>query len=216
MNQPEPNAGEPVSTFVSRGGLKMAHALREFAFDVTDLWAADFGCSTGGFTDCLLQAGAAKVVSVDTGYGVLAWKLRQDPRVIVMERSNALHAAMPQAVTQREGGSGVDLVTIDASWTPQRLALPAALKWLRPSGRIISLIKPHYELDANEKGLLHGGVLDDTVAESVARRTAERVTAIGVRLLALTPSPIRGSHKSKPGTGNMEWLGLFAPTASSD
>jgi 23S rRNA (cytidine1920-2'-O)/16S rRNA (cytidine1409-2'-O)-methyltransferase len=124
------------SGFVSRAGLKLSRALDAFELDVRDFVCADFGCNVGGFTDCLLQRGAVKVFAVDTGYGELAWKLRKDPRVVVMERTNALHAPPPQHV---------DLVTIDVAWTPQELVVPAAMTWLKPGGRIISLLKPHYE-----------------------------------------------------------------------
>ncbi|MFZ4696664.1 MAG: SAM-dependent methyltransferase, partial [Phycisphaerales bacterium] len=138
---PSSTPGEPA--LASRAGLKMQHALQSFAFPVTGLVAADFGCNVGGFTDVLLRAGAAKVFAVDTGYGTLAWRLRQDARVVTMERTNALHAERPEG--------GVDLVVLDLAWTPQRLAIPAALRWLRPGGHIISLVKPHYELRDEEK-----------------------------------------------------------------
>src|SRR3954451_12623884 len=116
--------------FVSRAGQKLEHALREFHFDVAGLVCADLGCSTGGFTDCLLQHGAAKVYAVDTGYGVLDWKLRKDSRVVVMERVNAMHVQLPELV---------DLVSIDVAWTRQRRILPAARKLIRPDGIVITL-----------------------------------------------------------------------------
>ena len=125
---------QPECPYVSRGGLKLRHALDAFRIDVSGLECADLGCSTGGFTDCLLQCGAKSVVAVDTAYGQLAWKLRKDPHVIVRERENALHAPPPSG--------GVDLVVVDLGWTPQKLLIPAALKWLRPGGKIITLIKP--------------------------------------------------------------------------
>src|SRR5438128_543365 len=103
--------------FVSRAGQKLQHALATFDIDVTGKACADLGCSTGGFTDCLLQQGAAKVYAIDTGYGVLDWKLRNDPRVIVMERTNAMHVTLPQPV---------EIVTIDVAWTKQRHILPSA------------------------------------------------------------------------------------------
>ena len=144
--------------FVSRAGLKLEHALDEFVFEVTGLVCADFGCNVGGFTDCLLQRGAKLVYAIDTGYGTLAWKLRSDDRVITMERTNALHAELPSPsgrgaggewlanrdkhstdrpspnpLPEGEGFDGVDLVTIDLAWTQQKHAIPAALKWLKPS-----------------------------------------------------------------------------------
>src|SRR5438034_4090953 len=106
-----------MSDFVSRAGQKLEHALSIFGVDVTGFVCADLGCSTGGFTDCLLQRGAAKVYAVDTGYGVLDWKLRTNERVVVMERTNAMHVTLPEPV---------DLVTIDVAWTKQRHILPAA------------------------------------------------------------------------------------------
>lgn len=191
--------------FVSRGGLKLEHALSTFALDVRGAWCADLGCSTGGFTDCLLRHGAARVFAVDTGYGVIAWSLRNDPRVVVMERANALHVVAPDEVTAR---GGVDVVVIDAGWTPQRLVIPAALRWLTPNGRIITLIKPHYEVTAEEKALLRAGVLADAEAERVARRVESELPTLGVRALGVTESPIRGGHAKKEGEGNREWLAL--------
>src|SRR5450432_1736534 len=108
-------------TFVSRAGQKLDHALTAFDLDVSAKICADLGCSTGGFTDCLLQRRAAKVYAVDTGYGVLDWKLRKDPRVVVMERTNAMHVQLPEMV---------EIVTIDISWTRQKNILPNARKML--------------------------------------------------------------------------------------
>jgi len=191
-------------TYVSRGGLKLRHALDTFKLSVSGLTCADLGASTGGFTDCLLQAGAAKVYSVDTAYGEFAWKLRNDPRVVVVERTNALHAVPP--------AGGVDLVVADLGWTPQRLLIPAALTWIRPAGRIISLIKPHYELKGRGQDLPKGGVLEDELAESIATRTANDLPHLGVRVLGLTKSPIAGG-KGKA-RGNAEWLVLVEATGA--
>lgn len=196
---------DPVHPYVSRGGLKLRHALDTFQLDVTGLRCADLGASTGGFTDCLLQAGAAHVVSVDTAYGQFAWKLRNDPRVTLLERSNALHVQPPEPV---------DLVVIDLGWTPQRLAVPAALRWLMPGGaaRIISLVKPHYELDPDEsRRLLHDGVLADDEAERIVERVLASMPSLGARVLGCTRSPIEGS-KGKA-RGNAEWLALLEPPA---
>lgn len=202
-DQPAPNEGAtPAKPFVGRGGLKLAHALREFNLDVRGLACADLGCNVGGFTDCLLRAGAATVVAVDTGYGMLAWTLRNDPRVIVMERSNALHTAPPHGP--------VDLVVIDMGWTPQRHAIPAATRWLRPGGRILSLIKPHYEIEPTEKPLLLRGILPEADAERIALRTAGSLPSLGARVIGLTRSPIEGGA-GKGKKGNAEWLVLAAP-----
>ena len=199
---------EPVNPcpYVSRGGLKLRHALDTFKIDVANFVATDLGCSTGGFTDCLLQAGAGKVFSVDTAYGELAWKLRNDPRVVVLERSNALHTAPPELV---------DVVCADMSWTPQRLVVPAALKWLNATGRVVTLIKPHYEVKGLGEEVPPGGVLDDQTAERVANAVAETLPALGVQVLGLTKSPILGGNSTRSaskskGAGNPEWLALLA------
>ncbi len=226
---------KPEQPFVSRAGLKLDYALGEFRIDVTGLIAADFGCNIGGFTDCLLQRGAAKVYAIDTGYGTLAWKLRNDSRVAVMERTNALHASPPFSLGERRdegahesqtvslaaltpspspggrGEQGVDLVVIDLAWTPQRLAIPAALKWLKPEGRIITLVKPHYELDEEEKKrLLVEGRLEPVEAERVLKRVMEAMPGWGVEAIGQTLSPITGgkSSKGKQGAGNVEYLVL--------
>src|ERR1043165_1348256 len=151
----------PEIRFVGRGGEKPHYALERFGVRPAGMSSEDLGCNVGGFTDCLLQAGAARVYAVDTGYGALAWKLRTDPRVIVLERTNALHAAPHETV---------DLVVVDLGWTPQQHAIPAALSWLKPEGRIVSLIKPHYEVrKADAKSLLKDGVLEESDAERITQ-----------------------------------------------
>jgi 23S rRNA (cytidine1920-2'-O)/16S rRNA (cytidine1409-2'-O)-methyltransferase len=182
----------------------LAHALQKFAVRPDGLVCADFGCNVGGFTDCLLQHGAAKVIAVDTGYGTLAWKLRSDPRVETRERTNALHAEPPAGC--------VDWVVVDLAWTPQRLAVPAALKWLRPGGRIISLVKPHYELSPDEKPLLQEGFLPQEHAPRVLERVVREMPALGAEVLASTQSPITGgkSSKKKGVPGNVEYVVLLA------
>lgn len=192
-----------VEGYVSRGGVKLRAALDAFETDPTGFVCADLGCSVGGFTDCLLQAGAAKVHAVDTAYGQLAYTLRRDERVAVHERSNALHT---------EPAEPVDLVVIDLGWTPQSLAIPASLKWLKPdrqgNASIITLIKPHYELEEDEKHLLTNGVLSDEDGQRIADRTARRLPDLGVEVKGMVISPLRGSpKKNKPeGVGNREWL----------
>jgi len=185
---------DPEHSYASRGGLKLAAALDEFQIDVTGLACADFGCSTGGFTDCLLKRGAASVIAIDTGYGVLDYRLRTDPRVEVRERTNALHAEPPE--------SRVDLVVADMSWTPQRLVVPQAKRWLHAGGRLITLIKPHYEAKGTpEETSLKRGVLPEDAAASVARRVAGEIGAA-----ALARSPIHGGKKKS--RGNIEYLAL--------
>ncbi len=220
------SGGDP--PLVGRGGLKLAHALEEFRIDVHGLVAADFGCNIGGFTDCLLRRGAARVYAVDTGYGALAWKLRQDPRVVVMERTNALHAEPP---ANEDGSVGVDLVVIDLAWTPQEHAIPAAMRWLRRGGvrdrsvGIVTLIKPHYEERA---GMLRAGVLSEEDAQRVLSQVVASIPAMGggrtLELHGLTRSPILGRkgkargprrQRLRPeddiGKGNAEWLAWVVP-----
>jgi 23S rRNA (cytidine1920-2'-O)/16S rRNA (cytidine1409-2'-O)-methyltransferase len=177
--------------YVSRAGTKLEHALREFNVNVTGLVCADLGCSTGGFTDCLLQHDAAKVFAVDTGYGVLDWKLRNDPRVMVMERTNAMHLELPQKV---------DLITIDVAWTRQRNILPAAARLLAASGRVITLIKPHYEAP---RSMLRKGILPESQFEDVIRNVESDVAAAGFVIVHKTLSPIKGAK------GNTEVLALL-------
>ncbi len=203
---------DPTLPYVSRGGLKLAAALDAFALRVEGKQCADLGCNVGGFTDCLLQRGAARVIAVDTAYGELAWKLRQDPRVIVLERTNALHAD-PVGVPAWNvlPGGGVDLVVIDLGWTRQARAIPAALKWLAPHGdaRIITLIKPHYEADWQGDARKQRRVLGDEEAATVAQRVLEEMPGLGVRVLGHILSPIRGGG-SRSKEGNVEYLVLLA------
>ncbi len=191
--------------YASRAGGKLAHALGAFSLDVSELICADFGCNVGGFTDCLLRHGSARVYAVDTGYGVLADRLRRHERVVVRERTNALHADPPS--------EPMDLVTIDLGWTRQRHAIPAALKWLSPRGLIITLIKPHYELDPDEKASwLTDGVLGAAHAEDVCKRVEASLPGLGVRVLGRSTSPIRGAKSARrgKGKGNLEYLVLAA------
>ena len=179
--------------YVSRGGLKLEAALDRFGLDVSGKVAVDVGASTGGFTDCLLQRGAAKVYAVDVGYGQLAWKLRQDPRVIPLERTNIRYLeALP-------GGELADLAVIDASFIGLRLVLPATLRLLKPDGQVIALVKPQFEAGRQDVG--RGGVVRDP---QVHRRVLEEVAALaqelGLTVAGLTVSPAPGP------AGNVEFL----------
>jgi len=174
--------------YVSRAGQKLEHAIRTFSLDPSGWICADLGCSTGGFTDCMLQHGAKRVYAVDTGYGVLDWKLRKDPRVVVMERINAMHVQLPEAV---------DLATIDVAWTRQKNILPAARKLIRPRGIVVSLIKPHYEAAPS---LLRRGLLAIDRIPAVFESVQQDIRAAGFALIQSTPSPIKGSK------GNTELL----------
>jgi len=200
---------EPACPFVSRGGLKLEAALQAFGVDVAGKVCADLGCNVGGFTDCLLQRGAAKVYAVDSGYGTLAWKLRQDPRVVVMERTNAVHLD-PQTIA---GFEGADVVVIDLGWTRQERALPAAKKWLakkdgRAGGTIVTLIKPHYEAVGGEAAALKRGILDEATSEAVASRVMGEIAGWGYDVRGQMKSPIKGGA-GKGKTGNVEYLAVL-------
>lgn len=186
----------------------MHHALNEFKFDPTGLTCADFGCSTGGFTDCLLQHGAHRVHSIDTAYGEFAWKLRTNDRVVIHERSNALHLDPPEAVIEQ---GGIDLGVIDLGWTRQDKALHAAARWLKPDGRIISLVKPHYEAEKTDLG--EGGILDPERSEEVAITVRDSLADLGYTVHGWTKSPVLGGKMKKGkvrGRGNIEWLVLVS------
>ena len=178
-----------MTKFVSRAGEKLQFALDQFKIDVNNLTTADFGSSTGGFVDCLLQNGAEKIYSVDTSYGELAWILRNDKHVVVMERTNAMHVTLPEKV---------DLVTIDTAWTKQLVTIPNALNNLRSGGSIISLIKPHYE--APKEYLLKGRLKDEFVDE-VLEKVKNDIITVGGKLINITESPLVG-EKGK----NKEYL----------
>jgi len=187
--------------YVSRGGFKLEHALEHFRLDVTGLVAADLGASTGGFTDCLLQRGAAKVYAVDVGRGQLAWKLRRDRRVVVMEKTNARQltpAKFPQPFAP------LDLAVIDCSFISLRKILPAAVALLRPTGKIVALIKPQFEAGKQEADRGEGVIRDAAIHERVLRELQEFVAAqAGLRWVGVTESPLVGP------AGNKEFLTLI-------
>jgi len=182
-----------MSEFVSRAGLKLEHALVTFGIDVTGWMCADLGSNVGGFVDCLLQRGAKKVYAIDTGYGALEWKLRKDPRVVVMERTNAMHVKLPEKVR---------LVTIDVAWTKQKNILPAARGLIEQDGIAITLIKPQYEAGVS---LLRDGVLPSEHLEAVLQAVKTDIAASGFQLVEMIESPIRG------GQGNVELLAHLRP-----
>ncbi len=180
--------------WVGRGGLKLAHGLDRFAIDPEGLACLDIGASTGGFTDVLLTLGAAKVFAVDVGHGQLAWKLRNDPRVVVLERTNARH------LTVTEVPEPIDLVTCDASFIGLETVLPAPLALTAPGARLVALIKPQFEVGKGQVGT--GGVVRDPELhqEVCARIEAWLGAQTGWRVLGLTESPILGPE------GNKEFL----------
>ena len=187
--------------FVSRGGHKLEHALQHFQLDATGQTAVDLGASTGGFTDCLLQAGATKVYAVDVGHGQLAWKLRRDQRVVVMEKTNARHLTpelMPPPFVP------VDLVVIDCSFISLRKILPPAVALLRAAGRIVALIKPQFEAGKAEADKGGGVITDATIHERVLRELQEFVAGqVTLRWCGVIESPLLGP------AGNKEFLVLI-------
>lgn len=180
--------------YVSRGGYKLAAMLDHLELDVTGWVCADVGASTGGFTDVLLQRSARRVYAIDVGYGQLAWKLRQDARVIVMERTNIRRLShLPEPV---------DLATIDVSFIGLHLVLPHVLPLVHPKGWVIALIKPQFEAGRRQVG--KGGVVrDETVRKHVLKRVLTDAIALGLFLQALIVSPIRGAR------GNVEFLAAW-------
>ncbi len=182
--------------YVSRGGLKLAGSLDHFQIDPAGSICADIGASTGGFTDCLLQRGCARVYAIDVGYGQLDWKLRQDDRVVVMERTNARHLKEGDIPEQ------IDLAVIDASFISLELLIEPVLIFLKQGGQLIALIKPQFEVGKGQVG--KGGVVKDT---DLHQATIDKIKAFGTTLGLIThgvvPSPILGPK------GNREFLIYF-------
>jgi 23S rRNA (cytidine1920-2'-O)/16S rRNA (cytidine1409-2'-O)-methyltransferase len=179
--------------FVSRGGIKLQFAIENWKLNIENLTCLDVGSSTGGFVDVLLQNGANKVYSVDTAYGELAWTIRQDPRVVVMERTNILHLeSLPEQV---------DLISIDAGWTKLELVLPVVKKFLKADGRIIALLKPHYE---DPQKTVKGVILEELL-EQVKQTVLNNIENLGFKVKNQIESPILGSNNK----GNKEFLLLI-------
>jgi 23S rRNA (cytidine1920-2'-O)/16S rRNA (cytidine1409-2'-O)-methyltransferase len=185
---------EEAVPYVSRGGLKLEHALRTFAVDVSGMAALDVGASTGGFTDCLLSFGARRVYAVDAGYGQLALKLRNDPRVVVLERQNIRYLA-PEKIAEP-----VQVVTIDASFISLRIVIPAVIKFMAPEALLLALIKPQFEAGREQASKGAGGIRDPRIHESVCASISDFTRELGFRVLGITPSPILGPK------GNREFL----------
>ncbi len=193
---------EAPEKFVSRGGHKLEHALNHFQLDASNLTALDLGASTGGFTDCLLQRGAAKVFAVDVGQGQLAWKLRQDPRVVVMEKTNARHLRPEQFPVR------ADLAVIDCSFISLKKILPPAVPLLKTDGKIVALIKPQFEAGKAEADRGHGVITDPVVHERVLAELREFVaTQSGLCWRGVVESPLLGP------AGNKEFLTLIEKVA---
>ena len=180
--------------YVSRGGLKLEKALRNFGVDPTGYVCSDSGASTGGFTDCLLQQGASKVFAIDVGYGQLDWKIRSDPRVVVMERTNVRY------VTAEQLGEPLDLSVIDVSFISLRIVLPVIKTFLKPEkGQVLCLIKPQFEAGKEKVGK-KGVVREPSVHKEVLDGFVDLTKEIGFTILGLTFSPVKGPE------GNIEFL----------
>jgi 23S rRNA (cytidine1920-2'-O)/16S rRNA (cytidine1409-2'-O)-methyltransferase len=194
--------------YAGRGGEKLEHALRAFGIDPTGLVALDAGASTGGFTDCLLQHGAARVYAVDVGYGQLDYRLRNDPRVVVMERTNIrdLESLPPPA---GRAGEAPALATVDVAFIGLEKVLPNLVRLLRPGARIVALVKPQFQAQRNEVG--KGGVIKDPLVHAtVIGRIVAWAAGRGLRFGGLTASPLRGP------AGNREFFVLWTAPAVKD
>jgi len=183
-----------VCPYVSRGGLKLEKALRDFGVKPEGYVCSDSGASTGGFTDCLLQQGAKKVFAIDVGYGQLDWKIRSDERVVVMERTNIRY------VTPEDLGEPLDLSVIDVSFIGLEIVLPTIKTLLKPTGQVLCLIKPQFEAGKENVGK-KGVVRDPKIHKMVLDNFVSLVNSLGFRILGLTFSPVKGPE------GNIEFLG---------
>ena len=183
-----------VCPYVSRGGLKLEKALRDFHVDPTGFVCSDSGASTGGFTDCLLQQGAKKVFAIDVGYGQLDWKIRSDPRVVVMERTNIRY------VTPEQLGEPLDLSVIDVSFISLKIVLPTIKTLLRETGQVLCLIKPQFEAGKEKVGK-KGVVREPETHKEVLDNFVQLADELGFAILGLTFSPVKGPE------GNIEFLG---------
>ena len=180
--------------YVSRGGLKLEKALRDFGVKPEGFVCSDSGASTGGFTDCLLQQGAKKVFAIDVGYGQLDWKIRSDPRVVVMERTNVRY------VTPEQLGEPLDLSVIDVSFISLKIVLPVIKTFLKPTGQVLCLIKPQFEAGKDKVGK-KGVVREPETHKEVLDGFVELANSLDFKILGLTFSPVKGPE------GNIEFLG---------
>lgn len=180
--------------YVSRGGLKLEKALRDFGVKPEGFVCSDSGASTGGFTDCLLQQGAKKVFAIDVGYGQLDWKIRSDPRVVVMEKTNIRY------VTPEQLGEPLDLSVVDVSFISLKIVLPAIQKLLKQTGQVLCLIKPQFEAGRDKVGK-KGVVREKSTHKEVLDDFVVLADSLGFKILGLTFSPVKGPE------GNIEFLG---------
>lgn len=179
--------------FVSRAGEKLQFAIEKFNIDISNLVCADFGTSTGGFTDCLLQNGAKRVYSIDTSYGEIDWNIRNSSNVVVLERTNAMHVKLPEKM---------DLITIDVGWTRQEKIIQNALSNIKKNGKIISLVKLHYEASSL---YIKKGKLDEKYIKKVMSKVKKDIEALGGKVEKTIKSPLLGERAK-----NIEILALIS------
>ncbi len=179
--------------YVSRGGLKLEHAIKHFNIDIKDKVAMDVGASTGGFTDCILQHGAKRVYAIDVGYGQIAWKLRTDPRVIAIERTNIRY------MERERIPEPVDIATVDVSFISLKLVIPKVLEFLKPDGEIVALIKPQFEVGKGE--VEKGGIVrSKDKREKAVEDIKNFFESLSLKVIGVVESPIKGQK------GNIEYL----------
>ena len=196
---PDEPAGDAKRSFASRAGLKLDAALSIFPIDINAKICADLGANVGGFTDCLLRRGAAKDYAVDTAYGVLAWTLRKNPRVVVRDRTNALHAKLPEPC---------DIISVDVGWTRQDKILPVVATHLAPAGQVLTLVKPHYE---SEQAKIQNGILTPDQSLETLWTVMDRIADMPLpnaqhwHIKGIMQSPLEGQ---KGNTEYIAWLTL--------
>lgn len=196
---------ERAAPFVSRAGEKLAAALDAFSIDPGGLVTLDVGCSTGGFTDCLLQRRAERVYAVDVGYGLIDWKLRQDPRVVLLERTNIRYidrSLIPEPV---------DLAVIDVSFISLTLVLPSVVPLLRHGGRVVALVKPQFEVGKGQVGA--GGIVrDDAQRRAVTEKVISSGAALGLEVTAVLDSPVKGRKGNREILVGFRYQGIISPS----
>ena len=196
---------ERAAPFVSRAGEKLAAALDAFSIDPGGLVTLDVGCSTGGFTDCLLQRRAERVYAVDVGYGLIDWKLRQDPRVVLLERTNIRYidrSLIPEPV---------DLAVIDVSFISLTLVLPSVVPLLRHGGRVVALVKPQFEVGKGQVGA--GGIVrDDAQRRAVTEKVISSGAALGLEATAVLDSPVKGRKGNREILVGFRYQGIISPS----
>lgn len=196
---------ERAAPFVSRAGEKLSAALDAFSIDPHGLTTLDVGCSTGGFTDCLLQRGAERVYAVDVGYGLVDWKLRQDPRVVLLERTNIRY------VERSRIPELVDLAVIDVSFISLTLVLPSVVPFLRDEGRVVALVKPQFEVGKGQVG--SGGIVrDEAQRRAVTEKVISSAARLGLEVTGVLDSPVKGRKGNQEILVSFRRQGIISPS----